>query len=180
MHSHESQPAWKNAFTREPTCMKNAFTWANLHEKTRSHESQPAWKNAFSWEPTCMKKCSHMRANLHEKMHSHESQPAWKNAFTWEPTCMKKHIHMWAKLHEKMRSHEMKTMSLEIYRRWKLNVTIKEMTMHPNIVLTNEGSMVQTCRNTNVHVVNTDICWDPHECLWIAWESRPINVHSIS
>ena len=40
--------------------------------------------------------------------------------------------------------------------------------------------MVQTCQKKNVHVVNTDKCWNLHECLWIAWESRPINVHSIS
>ena len=42
----------------------------------------------------------------------------------------------------------------------------------PDVVLKNEGSMVQTCRNINVHVVNTDTCWDPHECLWVAKESR--------
>ena len=29
--------------------------------------------------------------------------------------------------------------------------------MHPDVVLKNEGSMVQTCRNIKVHVVNTDI-----------------------
>ena len=28
----------------------------------------------------------------------------------------------------------------------------------PDVVLKNEGSMVQTCLNINVHVVNTDIC----------------------
>ena len=28
----------------------------------------------------------------------------------------------------------------------------------PDVVLKNEGSMVQACRNINVHVVNTDIC----------------------
>ena len=44
----------------------------------------------------------------------------------------------------------------------------------------NEGSMVQTCRNINVYVVNTDICWYLFEYLWITWESRPMNVHSIS
>ena len=30
----------------------------------------------------------------------------------------------------------------------------------PDVVLKNEGSIVQTCRKTNVHVVNTDICWE--------------------
>ena len=29
-----------------------------------------------------------------------------------------------------------------------------------------------------VHVVNTDTCWEILECLWIALESRPMNVHS--
>ena len=33
----------------------------------------------------------------------------------------------------------------------------------PDDVLKNEGSMVQTCQNINVHVVNTDICSDLHE-----------------
>ena len=27
----------------------------------------------------------------------------------------------------------------------------------PDVILKNEGSMVQSCRNINVHVVNTDI-----------------------
>ena len=35
----------------------------------------------------------------------------------------------------------------------------------PDAALKNEFSMVQTCRSINVHVVNTDICWDLHECL---------------
>ena len=39
----------------------------------------------------------------------------------------------------------------------------------PDVVLKKEGSMEQTCQNINVHVVNTDICWDLHEWLWIAW-----------
>ena len=30
----------------------------------------------------------------------------------------------------------------------------------PDVVLKNEGSVVQTCRNINVHVVNTDKCRD--------------------
>ena len=30
--------------------------------------------------------------------------------------------------------------------------------------LNNEGSMVQTCQKINVHVINTDICCDLHEC----------------
>ena len=30
----------------------------------------------------------------------------------------------------------------------------------PDVVLKNEGSMVQTYRNINGHVVNTDICED--------------------
>ena len=53
----------------------------------------------------------------------------------------------------------------------------------PDVALKNEFSMMQNCRNINLNVVNTDICWeswDLHECLWIAWETRPINVHSIS
>ena len=33
-------------------------------------------------------------------------------------------------------------------------------------VLKNEGSMVQTCRNINIRVVNTDIL-RPTTCLWI-------------
>ena len=33
----------------------------------------------------------------------------------------------------------------------------------PDIALKNEGSMMQTCRNINVHVVKTDICRDLHE-----------------
>ena len=38
--------------------------------------------------------------------------------------------------------------------------TLEGTTMHtvPNVVLNNEGSTVQNCRNTNVHVVNTDVC----------------------
>ena len=28
----------------------------------------------------------------------------------------------------------------------------------PDVALNNEGTMMQTCRNINVHVVNTDIC----------------------
>ena len=32
--------------------------------------------------------------------------------------------------------------------------TLEEMTMHPDVVLKNEGSMVETCQNINVHVVN--------------------------
>ena len=39
--------------------------------------------------------------------------------------------------------------------------------MHPRCRFKNEGSMMQTCRNINVHVVNTDICCDILECLWI-------------
>ena len=35
----------------------------------------------------------------------------------------------------------------------------------------NDGSMVQTCGNLNVHVVNTYVCADLLECLWL-----PINV----
>ena len=35
----------------------------------------------------------------------------------------------------------------------------------PDVVLKNERSTVQICRNMNVHVVNTDICWDLQECL---------------
>ena len=40
--------------------------------------------------------------------------------------------------------------------------------------------MVRACLNINVHVVGTDICWVQDDCFWIGWESRPINVHSIS
>ena len=29
--------------------------------------------------------------------------------------------------------------------------------MHPDVVLKNEGSMVQTSRNIDAHVINTDI-----------------------
>ena len=36
--------------------------------------------------------------------------------------------------------------------------TLDGMTMkHPDVVLKNESSMVQTCLNTNMHVVNPDI-----------------------
>ena len=35
--------------------------------------------------------------------------------------------------------------------------TLEGTMMHPDVVLKNEGSMVQTCRNINVHVVSTDI-----------------------
>ena len=38
----------------------------------------------------------------------------------------------------------------------------------PEVVLKNQGSIMQTCRKINVHVVNTDICRDLLECLWIA------------
>ena len=34
----------------------------------------------------------------------------------------------------------------------------KERRCNPDGVLKNEGSMMQTCRSINVHVVNTDIC----------------------
>ena len=40
--------------------------------------------------------------------------------------------------------------------------------------------MMQTCRSINEYVGNTDICWDLHERLWIAWECIPIDGHSIS
>ena len=33
-------------------------------------------------------------------------------------------------------------------------LTLEGMTMHTDVVLKNEGSMVKTCRNINVHVVN--------------------------
>ena len=36
--------------------------------------------------------------------------------------------------------------------------TLEGMTMHPDIVLKNKGSMLQTCQNINVRAVNTDIC----------------------
>ena len=52
-------------------------------------------------------------------------------------------------------------------RRWITGVDLK-----------NEGSMIQTCRNINVHVVYTDIYMLRTTCT--AWESRPINMHSIS
>ena len=35
-----------------------------------------------------------------------------------------------------------------------------------------QGSMMQTCRNIKVHVVNTDICRDIHECLWIGLHEK--------
>ena len=37
---------------------------------------------------------------------------------------------------------------LDVDPRWDDNAT-------PDVALKNEGSMVQTCRNTNVHVVNS-------------------------
>ena len=38
--------------------------------------------------------------------------------------------------------------------------TLERTTMHPRCrLLKNEGSMVQTYRNINVHVVQTDICY---------------------
>ena len=41
--------------------------------------------------------------------------------------------------------------------------------MHPpDAVIKDEDSMVQTCRNINVHIVNTDICRDLHKYLRIA------------
>ena len=44
---------------------------------------------------------------------------------------------------------------------------LEATTMHPRpVILKNEGSMVQTFWNINVHVVNTDICGDLLECLW--------------
>ena len=36
-----------------------------------------------------------------------------------------------------------------------------------NVVLKNECSIMKFCQNINVHVVNTDICGDLNECLWI-------------
>ena len=41
---------------------------------------------------------------------------------------------------------------------YQQHVTLEETTMHPRRRLKNEGSMVQTCRNINVHEVTTDIC----------------------
>ena len=36
----------------------------------------------------------------------------------------------------------------------------------PDVALKNQGSMVQTCRNINVHVVNTwYTCWNKLECI---------------
>ena len=37
----------------------------------------------------------------------------------------------------------------------------RDVDAKPDVVLKNEGSMVQTCRNINVHVVNTDIMLRP-------------------
>ena len=37
-------------------------------------------------------------------------------------------------------------------------LALEATTMHPQLRLKNEGSMMQTCPNINVHVVNTDIC----------------------
>ena len=35
--------------------------------------------------------------------------------------------------------------------------TLERMTIHPEVVLKNEGSMEQTCQNIKMHVVITDI-----------------------
>ena len=35
--------------------------------------------------------------------------------------------------------------------------TLKRTTMHPRLILKNEGSKVQTCRYMNVNIINTDI-----------------------
>ena len=40
-------------------------------------------------------------------------------------------------------------------------LTLEGLMVHPqdpDVFLKNEGLLVQTCRNINVHVVNTDIC----------------------
>ena len=53
----------------------------------------------------------------------------------------------------------------------------------PDVVLKNEGSIVHTCQNINVNVINTDICCDLLECLKLSMDyirNKPFNVHSIS
>ena len=48
--------------------------------------------------------------------------------------------------------------------------TLEETTKHPRCCFKEyEGSIVQTCRNINVEVVNTDYVEsrDLHECSWI-------------
>ena len=53
--------------------------------------------------------------------------------------------------------------------------TINGTMIHPDVVLLIllkiEGPMVQTCRNINVHLVNTDICWE--------WDLQCFNVYGL-